>query len=142
MLKNIEKLKQIGKLINTQNNRITDQPMFIVQKKVIDYGYDSEFCDDYKWINQDSGDYEEADEDKSKELEEIDDLCGDTEPFEKVYYKERWEFVTACFTERGCKDYISRNGHNLKEPRIYAEGSRRNKEYQTVRNALMELTDE
>lgn len=50
-----------------------------------------------------------------------------------------WEFVTACFTEKGCKDYLAVNGHNLTEPRIYAAGSYRNEEFRTVREYLLGL---
>jgi hypothetical protein len=52
---------------------------------------------------------------------------------------KHWDFVTACFTEQGCKDYLARDGHNLKEPRIYAAGSYRNSEWQAVRNYLAAL---
>ena len=108
-----------------ENNRCTDQPMFILQKKVRDWGYSSGHEEGYKWVNSD--DYEdEANEEKAAELEALDDACEGTGPWEKCYYRDRWEFVTACFTEQGCKDYIEADGHNHGELRIYAEGSFRN----------------
>ena len=48
-------------------------------------------------------------------------------------------FVTACFTEQGCKDFLARDGHNHRRPFIYAFGSYRNGEYQAVRNILKSL---
>lgn len=51
----------------------------------------------------------------------------------------QWCYVTACFTQGGCEDYIRINGHNHGEVRIYADGSFRNEEYQIVRQFLMEL---
>ena len=130
-------LEKIGKLIREQDNRITDQPMFLVQQKVRDYGYDGNHSSDgYTWIDPDN-DHCEATDQQAKRL---DKLYGRGRgSWERVYYKERWEFVTACFTEQGCKDYIALDGHNLNEPRIYAEGSYRNEEYRTVRKYLMEL---
>lgn len=49
----------------------------------------------------------------------------------------RWEFVTACLTEHGCKEYLRFNGHNLGETRIYAESGFRNQEVQMLRLILM-----
>ncbi len=129
---------EIGELIRTQHNRMTDQPLFIVQQKVREWGYNSLYCDDYTWIDTHSGDWGEADSDEAERLEGVASFWGDCHPFEKVYYKDRWEFVTACFTKQGCADYIIRNGHNLREPRIYACSSYRNEEYRLVRNMLIE----
>jgi len=132
-------IEKIGELIKTQDNRITDQPIFIVQQKHREWGYDSAYCDDYKWLETESGDYCEADEEIIEELEiKENELFESTKPYEKHYYKDHWKFVTSCFTEQGCKDYIESNGHNLREPRIYAEGSYRNEEFRAVRNMLIE----
>jgi len=131
------KLEEIGKLIKTQDNRITDQPMFIVQQKVRDYGYDSDYTDDYIWYSN-----EDAMEASSEQAYNLDNDTFSDEydhEWEKKYYIERWEFVTACFTEQGCKNYLKINGHNLREPRIYAEGSYRNNEFQAVRDMLIGL---
>lgn len=138
----MKNLIEISELLHTQDNRITDQPMFIVQRKVRDYGYDSEHSDDYEWLETESGDYCAADERQTRILDKMDEQRRDIKGWTKAYYRDRWEFVTACFTEQGCKDYIRWNGHNLGETRIYAEGSYRNLEYQTVRNYLLSLTEE
>jgi len=134
-------LKEVGSLILTQDNRITDQPIFIVQRQRTEWGYSSEYVDDYKWLNH-GDDCAEADEEKSDSLD-ADELEGeDLEAWEKGYYKHYWEFVTACFTEQGCKDYLLRNGHNLGVTRIYADGSYRNDEWRAVRNHLISLADQ
>jgi len=136
----MDKLKEIGRLIKTQDNRITDAPIFIVQQIKRTWGLDSEYSDDYIWMENDSGDHEEADSAKAEELEALDDACEYTPGWEKYYYQDSWEFVTACFTESGCQDFINRNGHNLHSPRIYAEGSYRNEEWRTIRDFLIGLT--
>jgi len=137
-----EGLLKIGELLRTQYNRITDQPMFIVQQKIRDYGYDSNHCDDYDWLDLYSGDYNRADERETRILDKMHERYRKIDGWEQVYYRDRWEFVTACFTEQGCKDYLAINKHNLKETRIYADGSYRNHEYQLVRNFLMSLKEE
>lgn len=131
-------IKRIGERIATQDNRCTDVPLFVVQEKVRDYGYHSDYSDDYVWRNAE--DFEDLpDGDKVVELEGLDDNYEDTSPWEKCHYRERWEFVTACFTEQGCKDFLALDGHNHGETRIYAYGSYRNNEFRTVRQFLRQL---
>jgi hypothetical protein len=130
-------IAEIGNLICTQDNRITDQPIFIVERQRTEWGYAPGYSDDYKWLNSEN-DYDEADEEQAERLDAIDDECGDLGCWEKVYYKHYWGFVTACFTEQGCKDYLARDGHNLGVTRIFAAGSYRNHEWQTVRRYLMD----
>jgi hypothetical protein len=131
-------LSTVGALIKTQDNRFTDQPMFVVQQKrtyVTEDGYNN--CR-HEWRETESGEYSEADEQQAEQLERAfqDDLL-EPDGWKRFAVFDVWEFVTACFTERGCKDFIAINGHNLKEPRIYAEGSYRNHEFQDVRKALI-----
>lgn len=135
-----QKIEEIASLLETQDNRGTHLPMFIVQQKMIDSGYSPEHCDENHWIDMESGDFDEADEEKEKELEMLNDYDVPVAPWKKFGYKERWEFVTACFTRRGCEDYIKLNGHNLKEPRIYVVSGYRNNEWDTVRRLLMKKT--
>jgi len=130
-------LEEIGNLISTQDNRITDQPIFVVEKSVMiitdpDYGYDAE-----EWINTESGEYEEASDTKSKRLDALMEGCRCTGDWKKFYLKETWEFVTACFTEQGCKNFLAANGHRIGKSRIYAYGSYRNHEFQSVRDFLI-----
>ncbi|MEU8571714.1 hypothetical protein AB0C51_26135, partial [Streptomyces pathocidini] len=61
--------------------------------------------------------------------------------WDRYAMKEIDVFVTGCFTEQGCKDYINKNGHNLNKPFIYAFGSYRNDEYQTVRKFIMQIPE-
>ncbi len=128
-------IRKVGELLRSQDNRITDQPLFIVEREVVDWGFDSDYAHDYKWISVD-GDIEK-DEEEIERLDELDSNDEATGDWYKCYYIKRWEFVTACFTEQGCKDYIAANGHNIGKSRIYADGSYRNFEYQAVRNFLL-----
>ena len=112
--------------LHTQDNRITAHPLFAVRQKRRVYGVDSGYCDDAEWV--------------------LDGETVHVEPGEeppggarRVGYLDKWEFVTGCFTERGCKDYIAANGHNLNEPDIYAYGSYRNAEFIALREWLMSL---
>ncbi|WP_410795378.1 hypothetical protein [Klebsiella aerogenes] len=125
-------LYTIGELIRTQDNRITDQPMFVVLQKREIIGSDEHSPSRICWV----WDGEEVSELRAKRLEALYQDGRDTRGYDRYAMQEVDEFVTACFTEHGCKDYLRQNGHNLRLPYIYACGSFRNNEYQLVRNWL------
>lgn len=128
-------LKYIGELIRTQDNRITDQPMFVVFEKREIIGSEDHSPDRIVWVWEG----EEVSETRARRLELLHQDYRDTRGYDRYAMQEIDVFVTACFTEQGCKDYLQRNGHNLRKPYIYAAGSFRNHEYQTVRKWLMAL---
>ncbi len=125
-------LYTIGELIRTQDNRITDQPLFVVFQKREIIGSDEHSPSRICWV----WDGEEVSELRAKRLEALYQDGRDTRGYDRYAMQEVDEFVTACFTEHGCKDYLRQNGHNLRLPYIYACGSFRNNEYQLVRNWL------
>ncbi|MGQ0018580.1 ead/Ea22-like family protein [Klebsiella pneumoniae] len=125
-------LYTIGELIRTQDNRITDQPMFVVFQKREIIGSDEHSPSRICWV----WDGEEVSELRAKRLEALYQDGRDTRRYDRYAMQEVDEFVTACFTEHGCKEYLRQNGHNLRLPYIYACGSFRNNEYQLVRNWL------
>lgn len=132
----------IGELIRTQNNRITDQPFFAVMTKREIIGSEDHDCDRICWIENQSGDYVEATETQYRRLEAIYQAKYEVrDGWYRHAMKEIDVFVTGCFTEQGCKDYINKNGHNLNKPFIYAFGSYRNDEYQTVRKFIMQMPE-
>lgn len=124
--------------LHTQDNRITESPLFAVQQKRIIGGLDNGYEDGWEWVSEDSE--EIHDEDRIAELNAAF-KAGDSTPngCRRVGYKETWEFVTGCLTEAGCKAFIACNGHNMREPRIYAYGSFRNAEWKALRRWLMSL---
>jgi hypothetical protein len=135
----LAELESIGELINSQDNRCTDQPMFAVMEKRGILTLDTHDHDRIEWVETESGDYCEADETKARRLEALHQGHRDTPGWERYAIKDVDVFVTACFTEQGCKDFLARDGHNHRRPFIYAFGSYRNGEYQAVRNWLKSL---
>ena len=131
-------LMAIGRRLLSQDNRGTDAPMFIVEQKrtyVTAEGYNSSRTE---WVKNDGGEHQVATAHQAARLE-----AHYRKHFECPKHWERlavfdvWEFVTACFTEQGCKDYLRVNGHNLSETRIYAASSFRNHEFRDLREVLM-----
>lgn len=125
-------LYTIGELIRTQDNRITDQPMFVVFQKREIIGSDEHSPSRICWVR----DGEEVNPLRALRLEILYQDGRDTSNYDRYAMQEVDEFVIACFTEHGCKEYLRQNGHNLRLPYIYACGSFRNNEYQLVRNWL------
>jgi hypothetical protein len=130
-------LKEISRLIATQDNRATDCPIFAVQQLVRIYGLEADYAgDNIAWISDD--DCIEASAEEAAALEaKYQESYEVPKGWSRTHYSDTYEFVTACFTEQGCKDHIQVNGHNLNQPRIYAYGSFRNEEWKIVRDALL-----
>jgi hypothetical protein len=131
------KLEEIGERLCTQDNRITQNPMFCVRIKVRDVGYDSGYCDNHCW------------RDSANELTVYDDDKDFKEPegdqWDKFGYRDRWEIVMVAFSEEGCKQYLELNGHNDRrrafrgEIEIYVESFNRCPEMITIREFLISL---
>jgi len=117
-----EAIAKIIQNLHTQDNRITDSPLFGVQQRRRIYGLESDWADGHVYIDDEG-------------IERPAKTAGSR----KVYFKEGWEFVTGGLTEAGCQAYIDWDGHNLNEPRIYAYGSYRNAEWKALRSWLMSL---
>ena len=124
----------IGENIRTQDNRITSEPIFCVFQKreiVVDEDYD---CDRIVWVDEEGC---EATERQRMRLELLHDNCRETpDKWRRIAVKDIDDFVTCCFTEQGCKDYLACNGHNLRLPFIYVKSGFRNAEYIGIRNWL------
>lgn len=137
----LSKLSDIGSLIRSQDNRCTDRPMFAVMEKRSIPTLDTHDHDRIDWVETETGDYCLADETTARRLEALHRGHRDTPGWERYAMKDIDVFVTACFTEQGCKDFLARDGHNHRSPFIYAFGSYRNSEYQTVREFLKSLPE-
>jgi len=119
-------LLDISDRLQTQDNQFTAEPMFCVQEKKRDVGYDPAYSEGSTvWIDMEGGDYTE--------------VPPETPGAEEFGYKDRWETVMVCFTEEGCKDYLRQNGHNHGETRIYVESFRRCSEMIRIRKWLMSI---
>lgn len=137
-----DRIAEIGALIRTQDNRITDAPMFIVQEQRRAYGFDPQFADDSEIVWRDS-DGEATPEEHAKMEAQWNEDGEEPDGWTRTAYQDAWHFVTACFTEKGCNDYIRLNGHNHSgKLRVFAESSYRNEEWRTVRAFLMGLAGE
>lgn len=113
-------LADIGHRLRTQDNRMTAHPMFCVQEKRREYGYDPRWTDNCVWIGEDG------------EVSKVE-VAG----FRRTGYKDSWHTVMVAFTQVGCEDYLNMNRHNLGETRIYVESFYRCPEMIALREWLI-----
>jgi hypothetical protein len=123
-------LEILRRELATQDNCATKHPVFCVQQRVRDYGYDPYWVDAVTWICE--GD--DLDEEEAARCEAVYDETGNDKVGEasRTGYKDRWEFVTACFTRRAADDFIAANKHRMTDPRVYVDTAYRNHEWQQV----------
>lgn len=135
----VERLIEIGERLHTQDNRITQNPMFCVRIKIRDFGYDSSYSSGQCW--HDSGNEETIYDD------DPDFKQPEGGEWEQFGYRDRWEIVMVAFTEDGCKHYLELNGHNDRsrafrgEVEIYVESFNRCPEMILIREWLMALPE-
>ena len=131
-----EALQKIADRLRTQDNRITANPMFCVQIKRRDVGYDSDYATGRCWHDSANG---ETIYDDDKEFESP----PKGNQWDEFGYVDRWETVMVAFTEAGCEEYIRLDGHNCRsrahngEVRIYVESFNRCPEMIAIREFLM-----
>ena len=128
-------ISTIGERLRTQDNRMTQNPMFCLQILVRNVGYDTCYSDRHCWHN----------------WETLDTIYDDDPGFkhqpqgskwDEFGYVDRWETVMVAFTEAGLKEYMDMNGHNVKgrafrgETRIYVESFHRCPEMIAIRELL------
>jgi len=128
-------LKTIAHNIRTQDNRATSDPLFLVQQKGRTWGVDMAYTDTYEWVGTDDCELRPT---PQQRLEFQRSGPNGDDIWDCVGYVDHWEFVTACFTESGCRDYIRANAHNLNEPRVYCVSLYRNDEMIAVREMIID----
>ena len=146
------KIYSIKHELNTQDNRGTENPFFIIfEKEQIAGDPDLQDCTKEYYVTSDNriGDRNDVIEylkdneiDYPKDLEkmedyEFDDWIMENEEIDFWHYHEINVFVTACLTLRGAEEYLKENGHNLRKPFIYVMGMYRNGEMKTIRHFLI-----
>jgi hypothetical protein len=127
-------ISEISQRLRAQDARGTQHPMFCLQIKARDVGYDPAYANNFCWL------------DSANETTVFDDDPGFKEPegeeWEQFGYVDRWETVMVAFTEGGLNQYMEADGHNVRrrafrgETRIYVESFHRCREMIAVREGL------
>lgn len=137
----IRELHALVEQLRTQDNACTAHPVFVVQKKVRDYGFDTAHDDgaNIVWLHTDG---DEATDEEAAEFEKgYEETLDEPADWMRTAYRDRWEPVQFCLTRAGAEAYIACNGHNLGETRIYVDSAHRNHEIQLLQKTLPELVN-
>lgn len=133
----LDVFERVGELVRTQDNRMTSHPVFVVEQQRQVWGVDTDYDNDgFEWLDDEGLVIPSL----ARRLEKLSQKGGDTGKYRRLGYRNYWEFVTACFTEQGCNDYLAANGHNLNETRIYVYSGFRNREWIELREAFTNIT--
>lgn len=119
------------------NDHCTRDPLFIVEKRERVTGFDSQYVDDYIWVNM-QNDHAEADTRTAKRLDALDDAGRETGAWEKVYYVDRWEFVSAHLTKEAAEAFIARKKHDYDQLRVYVDCQLYCWEFNAIVNGLLD----
>jgi hypothetical protein len=164
-MKNREEVKRISRLLSSQDNACTHEPVFMVQRHRRTYGFDPAYSDNPVYVNEDGREvtvdpkdpdtYRCPNEEHCNEPVSAEDMeeeccshCGVSFDLgdwclTRTAYQDTWENVMPFFTREGAEEYLRINGHNLQgqePPRIYVESGYRNAEWQAIRNFLLEMS--
>jgi hypothetical protein len=138
-------MKEIGQRVLSQNNRLTADPIFIVQER-IEFRCEVGEGDMDIWIDDEGNSVDGETEEKLNELdspsadrifseEEIDFLSS----HELIGIRYHWDYVMCAFTEEGANEYIFLNGHRHRgKLRTYVDSLYRCPEMIAIRNFLIE----
>lgn len=132
-------LATLRKELQTQDNAITREPLFCVFEKERIWGMESDYSEDFEWINHND------DEPQSYTTEDLKEETGlstkeefEEAGWEKIYYVERDKFTNAHLTRKSAEHHIEINGHNLHAPFVYVTSMHRCPEMIALRKALLE----
>lgn len=140
----------IKKRLQTQDNRMTQNPLFVVQEENTTVGIDTAFNYDGMCFQRMEDewetvfDYDDEYEDFEENFWAFDnpDWSRDDEKWESTGYTKEWVAVAYFFTEGAADTYIENQRHNHHgKLRTYAESLYRNPEMKAVRAMLMEESE-
>ena len=139
-----ESLLEISQEMNTQNNRSTAHPLFVIQVDKKQYGAEG-WCDEAE--RKEDYDHEDFCESCAQLAEDNDealpDYCENCAPEMFVWYKWEKAFdlqAGVFFTAKACDEHIRCNDYHYSNPRSYAISAWRNYEMQDTMKFLKNLT--
>jgi len=143
--KDLDFLIELGKEMNTQNNRSTQFPAFVVMQKVKVYG-DSSYCSEVERKNSDDYNWEDVLCDKCQKLledgKELPDLCDDCNDEGFLWFNWEDKIVDNCgmfLTAKAAQRHIDENHYHYNKPFTYGISCWRNYEMQRVLEILSKL---
>ena len=129
----MSKASDIAHEIATQDNRITADPIFVVQRRVRDCGYDPAYADECStvWLDVDCN--EVTDEELAEVKAEYEETGEEPDGYTLTSYVDRWEFVQPFLTLAAAEEFAEGMRRKGDEYRVYVDSGYRNHEWQWLR---------
>jgi len=143
-------IKELIENLKTQDNYITSDPIYTVQKLKKIYGLDLDYGEYYDWINNEN-DFYVADSKLKAELDRAyilnrssftyDDEIIIVNGWEKSFFYAEWETIETFLTEKSAKDYIELHKHRYpdSELKMFVASGYRNPEMRAIREYFLNL---
>lgn len=119
----------VGEL-GSQDNLDTSDPIYMVQEKRRIYGIVEVYGADGSIFTLDG------------EEVELDGVEVKEENCEEVFFKDEWVNSQPFLTRKAASEFIERQMHNLKSPRIYVKSGCHNREWRWLREFLPSIQSE
>lgn len=136
-------LARLAEQLRTQDNAITSDPIFVVQRLHREVGWDPDYTEHICWIDGANEDYvyPDVDPERHKRLEaaylgEIDwpeDEAQPEDEWTRTGFMWKWEFVQPFMTREAAEAFRAAQAHNIGESRVYVESGYRNPEWRLLR---------
>lgn len=136
-----EQLKQLALEMESQDNRATQYPLFVimVDKKV--YG-SYEWCDEAERKEESDGELCSSCEKLADEGEELPEYCNNCDSDCFVWFKWEQDFdleAGVFLTAKACDEHIRLNHYHYTNPRSYGISAWRNYEMQDIMKLIFDM---
>jgi hypothetical protein len=143
-----EAFDRLVKNLNTQDNRATQDPIYVVEEEETIYGISLEYTDKTVWLNRkgEDGDAYETLEEVKQYLVEADNFLqtsaisavdAEIAGFERIGVTRRWRLINVHLTDAAADVYIKDNTHrHAGRLRSYVPSQYRCHEFNAVIEAL------
>lgn len=121
--------------LRTQDNEITSDPIFVVERRERFIGVDPDYTENLIWVNS-ASEEEVTEESDRKRFHELEIGCGLEEYSDwcRTGYIDRWVFVQPFLTREAAEAFRKAEAHNLTpETRVFVASGCRNPEWRALR---------
>lgn len=134
----MDQIEQIAERLRTQDNRLTEHPLYVVYDNMTIFGVDFDHADRFVWVDDE---YREADSETLEDIAQIEGYENEVTlsgaSYRRIGIRDERRFVTACLTMEAAKRFIEDNQRHLRNPFVYAESLSNNPEMIAVRKHLI-----
>jgi hypothetical protein len=138
----LDEFERLAAQLRTQDNAITSDPIFVVQRKLREVGWDPDYTECVCWIDgaNETDVYPDTDPERHARLEAAHrgDIPWPSDEVEeenwtRTGFRWRWEFVQPFLTREAAEEFRASQAHNLGETRVFVESACRNPEWKLLR---------